>query len=97
MPTADNTNDQARDADAELLPPREVMSVLTGDSTMPMPIDTIDYPAASDAAGTASGTADSASGLAETSADASGSGEESATSEDRSDHIESSDSAYAGP
>ena len=85
--------------DPELLPDREVMSILPLDPTGttypdlgPAPTDTA---SATETTGPASGTGLADTTLPDTSAAASGSGEESVTSDDRSETSTQSDSAYA--
>jgi hypothetical protein len=98
--------DELAAQDAELLPDREVMSLLSTGS--PLAIPTTDglpgmatpAPETDPAGGTASGAAGQASGTANdvaTDAAASGGGEETVTSGNRDDTITRSDSAQAGP
>jgi hypothetical protein len=80
----------------DLLPDREALSLIGTDPTSyPLPIDDFDTTSAPGgaAAGSAANTAGNADDLASTDAQASGSGSESVTSEDRSEQISQSDSA----
>lgn len=93
---------QAEHEDAIRLPGREALSLIGSGSSLPLP--GMDGPTPMGTEGTTPPTADSAAGTATqagqtandlVSADASSSAQESITSEDRSETISSSDSAYS--
>jgi hypothetical protein len=85
------------------LPDRQALSILTGGTsgliptldTTSVPTDTSGAPTAGDAGATGAQAGDTAGQLAHTAGDASGSGQESITSEPRSETFTSSDSATA--
>jgi len=105
----DNTLDpqEVEAQEPELLPKREAMTIIptTGDwagmegisgAGAPAPAaDSTVPPGGSDAASGAAGTANDSAGLAQTNADASGSGDETVTSEDQHQTVTQSDSASA--
>jgi hypothetical protein len=78
------------------LPDRQALSILSGATPLPLPVDGTTAPApVTDAGAYGAQAGDSAGQLADTAGEASGSGQESVTSEDRSETFTSSDSASA--
>ncbi len=83
--------------DGSLLPDREVMSILPIEPTGTYPDLGAAGPTPDTSTGGTGSAVDDSYRIAGTTADASGSGEESVTSDDRSETISQSDSASAGP
>jgi hypothetical protein len=95
----DRTNYEMEPEDKDApweLPDRQALSILSGATPLPLPVDGAAAPApVADAGAYGAQAGDSAGDLADTAGEASGSGHESITSEDRSETFTSSNSASA--
>jgi hypothetical protein len=98
MPKEQGTDRERLDVDdGSLLPDREVMSILPIEPTGTYPdLGAVGPTPDATTAGPGAGAADDASGVADKSLDTAGGGEESVTSDDRSETISQSDTASAG-